>query len=158
MLKYVKEILMASNKLPIIKYHFSIPKGIEGITKEITNLYPCFEKWFKETITEESLTSNERCMLVAYLDKQVVGLTILKNKEGVKKISTFFVDEKYRRASIGTLLFNEACTVLGTDKPSITWAGDECPSVTSFLANYDIHKVREEVGLYKEDVLYYIFE
>lgn len=78
--------------------------------------YPNIKRWFFDKVIRN--IGRDREIVVLEFKKDIAGILILKYSEN--KISTIFVNPKYRRMGFGKLLIKKAQKLLNTPKPKIS--------------------------------------
>lgn len=81
--------------------------------------YPEHEKWYNGMVQELKNKKN-RDMVIAYDNKKIIGVSILKKEDAEKKICSIRVAKEYQKIGIGTELVKRSLDILETDKPIIT--------------------------------------
>lgn len=89
------------------------------ISMLVKNDYPNYREWFINTQVP-GLYDNSRNIIVAHINDQIVGFVSLKKTPTEKKICTFYVEKRFRRNQIGTILVEKAIEYLEEEKPLIT--------------------------------------
>ena len=81
--------------------------------------------------------SGEREIIGIYDSCKLVGLVILKKDEKEAKISTLFIDERYRNRGLASKLIKESFKFLNTDKPLISIAEYKVDMFISIIKKYN---------------------
>jgi GNAT superfamily N-acetyltransferase len=91
---------------------------------------------------------NGRFVLAASVDENLAGLSVLKKHPLEHKISTFFVDDKYSRFGLGTLLLNCSLSILKAQDINITVSEDALDKMIPFLRKNGFEEYQTIVGEY----------
>ena len=81
--------------------------------------YPDYKEWYTK-VQVPGLYTNERNIIIAHINEQIVGFVSLKKTPTEKKICTFYVEKSFRKNQIGTILVEKAIEYLEEEKPLIT--------------------------------------
>ena len=103
-------------KLVNVSENITLLEEIEKFSKEISNYYPDYNKWFHDKMIPGIIDQTRE--IICLIDEEVIGFISLKKEE--KKICTIFVDKKYRRQGYGTILVDKGIEYLEEDKPLLT--------------------------------------
>ncbi len=98
--------------------------------------YPNSKEWFYNTVVKNIIT-NERDILFVKDNKNIVGVSCLKNNCDEKRISIFKVDKIYKE--ISTSLMDESLTVLDTNTPIISVSDERLNSLSPLFKKYNWH-------------------
>lgn len=105
-----------------IDYHYLFNTYISKVYQELKHLdkiYPNFNHWFYNKVIT-GIHKKEREILIYEYNHHVAGISIIKNSEIEKKVSTLYVNPIYRKMGIGKKLLIHSMDILNTDKPLIT--------------------------------------
>ena len=80
--------------------------------------YPGFHGWFWRKLFWGFLNGRRTFLLAMHRDK-IAGLAILKNEIRESKICTLFVDKRYRRAEVGSMLLDTSIQVLSAQNGAL---------------------------------------
>ena len=106
------------------------------VTDWITKDYPKhFEHFWTKYIP--GIFSGEREIIGIYDSCKLVGLVILKKDEKEAKISTLFIDERYRNRGLASKLIKESFKFLNTDKPLISITEYKVDMFISIIKKYN---------------------
>ena len=105
-------------------------------TNWIAKDYPKhFEHFWTKYIP--GIFSGEREIIGIYNSNELAGLVILKKNDTEAKISTLFIDEKYRNRGLASKLIEESVKFLNTDKPLISIAEYKVDMFISIIKKYN---------------------
>ncbi|WNJ79718.1 GNAT family N-acetyltransferase [Cedecea neteri] len=76
---------------------------------------------------------NGRLVLVAAVNDQLAGVSVLKKSEDERKISTFFVENKYSKMGLARYLLNASLLILGNKNIDITVSENSIEKLYPFL-------------------------
>ena len=129
-------------------------------TKELGEVYPGFETWFKAKVEpglKSDVPDRELILLMAPEDGVVAGFAILKRTAKEKKICTFRISEGWRSEGAGQRLMRACFGYLGTDKPLIT-VSDKCKdSFEKIFRQFDFRQTQVIPDLYVSGSREYVF-
>lgn len=121
--------------------------------------YPLHDVWFEGVVTE--LVSNRKrqreILFITNSDDEIIGVSILKNTNSEKKICTLRVAKKSQGKGIGTLLVNESCKLLGTNKPIITVSQSKHKEFISLFKKFHFNLERIYYGKYNDMSVEYCY-
>lgn len=131
------KILRASNYIDSNHKLFSdIVSKAYNITDNICKDYPKHFEWYwKKTVP--AVLEGTREIIVATIDKKIVGIVFLKKEADECKICTLLVLEEYRGKGIATMLLKEAFEYLGTTKPLITIGSHKIEQFSAIIKKYN---------------------
>lgn len=130
-------LVYASSLVQTDKIKFSkLASDSYTVTDWITKDYPKhFEHFWTKYIP--GIFSGEREIIGIYDSCKLVGLVILKKDEKEAKISTLFIDERYRNRGLASKLIKESFKFLNTDKPLISIAEYKVDMFISIIKKYN---------------------
>lgn len=113
--------------------------------------YPDYKSWFLTTQVP-GLYDNTRNIIIAHIKDKIVGFVSLKKTKEEKKICTFYVEKKFRRNKIGTILVERAINYLEDEKPLITIPLNKLNEFTRIgeKLSWEITDIRE--NMYRADI------
>lgn len=89
------------------------------LSLEVKTDYPDYKQWYT-TIHVPGLYDSTRNIIIAHIKDKIVGFVSLKKTKEEKKICTFYVEKRFQKNKIGTILVERAITYLEEEKPLIT--------------------------------------
>ncbi|WP_273023477.1 GNAT family N-acetyltransferase [Rheinheimera sp.] len=101
----VKIDLVHQVNFPLLKHFLS----------DVSYLYPNFESWLNFKVRR-----NSRSILLAHDGNTLAGVSILKNVDGEKKISTFYIAPQFRGQMLGQSLMTQSLQFLDSAETFIT--------------------------------------
>jgi len=110
------ELINQNYPIEVVK---KIINEVLTISMLVKNDYPDYKEWFINTQVP-GLYDNSRNIIVAHINDRIVGFVSLKKTSKEKKICTFYVEKRFRRNQIGTILVEKAIEYLEEEKPLIT--------------------------------------
>ncbi len=134
-----------------------VEESLRKVCEELYNItdflcedYPKYNSWFyKKHLPAVFVPNSGRDIIFAYdEDKNICGISFIKEDDVEKKICTLFVDQKFRGMGVGTMLVEKSMEKLGTTKPMITLAEYKLPMFESIIKKYGWEKTEEVIGLY----------
>lgn len=130
-------IVYASSLVQTDKIKFSkLVSDSYAVTDWITKDYPKhFEHFWTKYIP--GIFSGEREIVGIYDVCKLVGLVILKKDEKEAKISTLFINERYRSRGLASKLIKKSFNFLNTDKPLISIAEYKVDMFFSIIKKYN---------------------
>lgn len=134
--KLIKDALRTAND-----FNFSVIK--ENNFSELNNNISC-----------ESLNcqlTKGRLVLVASVNDILAGLSVLKKDATEKKISTFFIEEKYGKMGLAKLLLNTSVMLLGNDPIDITVSENNIEKLHPFLIKNGFKEYKTVYNEYKKN-------
>ena len=108
------------------------------LLEDAKKYYPDFHTWFYGKVIHD-VPFGKRCILVAKQkerNREIVGISILKNDEEEKKICTFFVQPKYRKNGIGKKLMEQSLMRIQCKFPLLTVPEEIHEEFKTLLAEY----------------------
>ena len=116
------------------------------ISMLVKNDYPDYKEWFINTQVP-GLYDNSRNIIVAHINDRIVGFVSLKKTSTEKKICTFYVEKRFRRNQIGTILVEKAIEYLEEEKPLITIPMDKLNEFIRIANkyNWEITDIKENL-------------
>ena len=109
--------------------------------------YPQLTSWYREVFLP-GLVDGERGYVLAVSGGELAGCALLKNTQDEKKISTIFVDPRFRRQGLGRKLFTEAMKALG-NTAQLSVSEEVLPQLNPLLAEFDFHFLEKKENVYK---------
>jgi GNAT superfamily N-acetyltransferase len=88
---------------------------LKGFLSDVSSLYPGFDAWLNFKVRRF-----ERNIVLACHNDSIVGVSILKDSESEKKISTFYVAPDFRGQGIGQALMSKSLQLLDSYDTFIT--------------------------------------
>lgn len=135
-----------------------IEDKIYNFLSDLKEYYPNFKEWFVNTITPSiNKKDGEREILIMLTKHEISGVAILKRTKNEKKICAIRVNEKYRKAGIGSSLFEECFKYLGTDKPLISISEKNLEYFRGHIKKYNFKLEEKLNGYYKTGIVEYVF-
>lgn len=98
--------------------------------------YPKFEDWYGKVFVETFMDEVRREIILAVDNEKIVGLLILKDFGGEKKVCTLVVIKEYRKQGIASKLFELSFEYLGTMKPSFTVSQKNVPGFSGLIRKF----------------------
>lgn len=89
------------------------------LSLEVKTDYPDYKQWYT-TIQVPGLYDGTRNIIIAHIKDKIVGFVSLKKTKEEKKICTFYVEKRFQKNKIGTILVERAIAYLEEEKPLIT--------------------------------------
>ena len=136
----------------LIKQNYPI-EVVENLIHQVLTLsmqvkteYPEYKTWFLTTQTP-GIYDGTRNIIIAHIKDRIVGFVSLKKTAEEKKICTFYVEKKFRKNKIGTILVEKAIEYLGTEKPLITIPLNKLNEFTRIgeKYNWEISDIKENL-------------
>lgn len=136
-LKSDLNVVYASSLAQTDKIKFSkLVSDSYAATNWIVKDYPNhFEHFWTKYIP--GIFSGEREIIGIYNSNELAGLVILKKDDMEAKISTLFIDEKYRNRGLASKLIKKSFKFLNTDKPLISIAEYKVDMFISIIKKYN---------------------
>ena len=136
----------------LIKQNYPI-EVVENLIHQVLTLsmqvkteYPEYKNWFLTT-QAPGIYDGTRNIIIAHIKDRIVGFVSLKKTAEEKKICTFYVEKKFRKNKIGTILVEKAIEYLGTEKPLITIPLNKLNEFTRIgeKYNWEISDIKENL-------------
>lgn len=136
----------------LIKQNYPI-EVVENLIHQVLTLsmqvkteYPEYKNWFLTT-QAPGIYDGTRNIIIAHIKDRIVGFVSLKKTAEEKKICTFYVEKKFRKNKIGTILVEKAIEYLGTEKPLITIPLNKLNEFTRIgeKYNWEISNIKENL-------------
>ena len=136
----------------LIKQNYPI-EVVENLIHQVLTLsmqvkteYPEYKNWFLTT-QAPGIYDGTRNIIIAHIKDRIVGFGSLKKTAEEKKICTFYVEKKFRKNKIGTILVEKAIEYLGTEKPLITIPLNKLNEFTRIgeKYNWEISDIKENL-------------
>lgn len=136
----------------LIKQNYPI-EVVENLIHQVLTLsmqvkteYPEYKNWFLTT-QAPGIYDGTRNIIIAHIKDRIVGFVSLKKTAEEKKICTFYVEKKFRKNKIGTILVEKAIEYLGTEKPLITIPLNKLNEFTRIgeKYNWEISDIKENI-------------
>ena len=89
--------------------------SLKHFLSDVSFLYPEFDSWLNFKVRRF-----ERDIVIAHDGNQLAGVSILKNSDGEKKISTFYVAPHFRGQMLGQVLMAKSLQFLDSEETFIT--------------------------------------
>lgn len=129
---------------------------------DLKDSYPEFDSWFHNTVYPELTASPEQreiIIVITTLEKKKVltGIAILKKTSTERKICTIRIHEHFRGRGIGTMLFEECFSFLGTRLPVITISENREADFVKHINKFGFIKTQSLKGLYKPECIEFIY-
>ncbi|HBC9557814.1 TPA: GNAT family N-acetyltransferase [Escherichia coli] len=143
---------------------------VKNLFANADSYYPCFNDWYESKLVKDITNNNHgylyehldkkenelqaidfpngRFVLAASVDNDLAGLSVLKKHPSEYKISTFYVDDKYSRLGLGTLLLNCSLSLLKEKDVNITVSEGALDKMTPFLTKNGFKEYKSIVGEY----------
>ena len=118
------------------------------LTQSAHNIYPGYEKWFKQTFIPGLQKKERMCIVAQNQDGTLAGCVLLKKTEEEKKICTFFVHPKFRGRGLGKQLMERTLKEMG-EHPLITVSNRSLPQLKRLLDEYGFHLSAAKKGIYR---------
>lgn len=132
--------------------------------KDLTQSYPDFENWFYNIVIPEVELKNGQREIIIALSKLaskpkvvLTGIAILKKTDSEKKICTFRIHDNYHNQGIGTQLFEQCFTYLGTRKPIITISEDRKLMFERHIKTFRFVETQSLKDYYKKGSTEYVY-
>lgn len=100
----------------------------------------------------ESQLINGRLVLVASVNDNLAGISVLKKDTNEKKISTFFIEEKYGSMGLAKLLLEASFIILGSEQVDITVSENNIEKLYPFLIKNGFKEYKSINGQYKKNI------
>lgn len=113
-----KQFFITRMKIITTKTDLSLLDKIKEYERNITTYYSNYSDWF-ETKMLPGILQGTRQIIGIEENEKIVGFIFLK-KEEERKICTLYVDKKYRKRGLGTILVEKGLEYLETPSPLIT--------------------------------------
>lgn len=120
-----------------------------NVTDCICKDYPNHFNWYWEK-TVPAVLKGTREIIIATIDKKIVGVVILKKEEECK-ICTLLILENCRGRGIATTLLNESFKYLGTTKPLITIGSNKIEMFYKIIKKYEWEQTQVLENYYNDD-------
>lgn len=117
------------------------------VTSDLEKDYPKHKEWFYKKFAKE-LDGVKREIIYYENESIIYGVIFLKNTREEKKICTLYVNEKYRKQSVGTRLILESIKFLGTTTPLITMPDYKEKCFKKIIEKYKWEKTQEIENCY----------
>ena len=136
----------------LIKQNYPI-EVVENLIHQVLTLsmqvkteYQEYKNWFLTT-QAPGIYDGTRNIIIAHIKDRIVGFVSLKKTAEEKKICTFYVEKKFRKNKIGTILVEKAIEYLGTEKPLITIPLNKLNEFTRIgeKYNWEISDIKENL-------------
>lgn len=127
------------------------------LTKHLNDSYPNYKDWFYNKQLKESLTPNRNILFVRNKDKQVIGVSSLKNTKEEKKLCTLYIKDEYRNKNITTKLIEESFKYLETTKPLITFSENKLHMFENIISKYKWELVQSAENIYVKGTKEYCY-
>lgn len=122
--------------------------------------YPDFLQWIEDKVYPDVVMKKGReiilgvdCVAGVYT---LANIAILKDKEGEKKICTFYVMPDYRGQQHGSTLLIKCMQYLQTQKPTITVSGKRIDAFKGIIKKFNFSITKEYYELYKKNETEYV--
>ena len=126
--------------------------------KILNNDYPGILEWYTSKVKPEIEKGNKsREIILAFADKELAGIAILKKDNYEKKICTIRIREIYRKKGIGRRLFEEAFEWLETRLPLITISETNQRDFLKIISDYEFKETDVIIGKYVKNKKEYIY-
>lgn len=126
--------------------------------KILNNDYPGILEWYTSKVKPEIEKDNKsREIILAFADKELAGIAILKKDSYEKKICTIRIRERYRKKGIGRRLFEEAFEWLETRLPLITISETNHRAFLKIISDYKFKETDVIIGKYVKNKKEYIY-
>lgn len=102
---------------------------------EAKKFYPNFDLWYFTNVLP-SIARKEKQILMIKDDKNLKGVSIIKNTQEEKKICTLRVMEKYQNRGIGLRLFEKSFETLQTRFPLLSVSEEKYPDFKKIFDYY----------------------
>ena len=102
---------------------------------EAKRFYPNFDLWYFTNVLP-SIARKEKQILMIQDDKDLKGVSIIKNTKKKKKICTLRVMEKYQNRGIGLRLFEKSFETLQTRFPLLSVSEEKYPDFKKIFDYY----------------------
>ncbi|HIY44687.1 MAG TPA: GNAT family N-acetyltransferase [Candidatus Helicobacter avistercoris] len=102
---------------------------------EAKRFYPNFDLWYFTNVLS-SIARKEKQILMIQDDKDLKGVSIIKNTQEEKKICTLRVMEKYQNRGIGLRLFEKSFETLQTRFPLLSVSEEKYPDFKKIFDYY----------------------
>lgn len=104
--------------------------------------YPQFDSWFLSKVIP-GIGSTREILIASTLECPLVGICVLKNEGGEKKICSLRVDARHRGQGIASNLLKKSMELLEDDRPLITVPAEVMPTLSPLLshANFELSGV-----------------
>lgn len=149
----IKNYLSEDKKEELIK----IVDEIYQMTQPLNDIYPNYNTWFFNKQIKGCYTPDRNIIFARDKKCKIVGISSLKKDDKEKKICTLFVDDKYRRRGIGSLLLDESFKFLETTKPFITITEDKLYMFAKLIEKYDWQLTETAYDIYSKGVREFCF-
>lgn len=110
--------------------------------------YPKFTQWYNSLYKTNGLLNDEREIIICTVNRNIVGVAILKNSETEKKICTLRVLPTYQCLGIGSALLEKSFELLNNDKPLITIHISKYQSFKRLFEKYNFSLEQQMQGYY----------
>lgn len=133
-LSLTSDIGAVSDALGIQSY--KIKDAIFDVFQAMEIKYSNFADWYDKVFVEVFMDNVRRDIVLAVDGKTIVGILILKDMDGEKKVCTIVVVPAYRKQGIANELFEIAFEYLGTRKPMLSMSQDLVPSFSGIIRKF----------------------
>lgn len=118
--------------------------------------YPKFDSWFSSRVIS-GLGSTRKILIASTQECPLVGICVLKNEEGEKKICSLRVDVRHRGQGVASSLLRKSVELLEDDKPLITVPAEVMPDLSPLLARMNFELSGVYRGAYRPDVDEFVY-
>lgn len=130
-------------------FSYIISKAYE-ITKTINCDYKNRSIWYWKKVVPD-VVKGTRDVLLAILNNNTVGVSILKKQDAERKICTLFILNEYRNMGVATALLEDSFKFLQTTKPLFTVAEYKLEQFIPIIKKYGWQKTQVlEKGYYND--------
>ena len=127
-----------------------------NLTKPICDTYSSHDDWFKSKFVP-NIQKGERIYIVSFDDNEnLTGCSLLKDTKQEKKICTLFVNPKYRKQGIASVLLDASLNVLN-NKAVMTVADKNLSQLLSLIKKYNFELTSVKKDVYTKGSVEYFF-
>lgn len=131
------------------------PEMVKSLLNKVLELsllvkqdYPDYKNWYTNTQIP-GIYDNTRNIIIAHINDRIVGFVSLKKTPIEKKICTFYVEKKFRKNKIGTILVEKAIEYLEESQPLITIPMDKLNDFIKISNRYNWQVTDIKENLYR---------
>ena len=130
-----KQFFVTKMKILTTKKDLTLLRRIKKYEDLISTYYPNYREWFQTKMLPGILQGTREIIAIEDSDGVVAFISLKKEEE--RKICTLYVDKKYRKKGLGTILVKKGLEYLETPSPLLTIPADKIKMFKKMIKKYN---------------------